>query len=34
MSFAEVHAAHPWDEVLGSVVAKTEADVLRALARA
>ena len=34
MSFAEVHAAHPWDEVLGSVAAKTEADVLRALARA
>ncbi|MFM7743743.1 MAG: radical SAM protein, partial [Verrucomicrobiota bacterium] len=34
MPFAEVHAAHPWDEVLGSVAAKTEADVLRALARA
>jgi 2-iminoacetate synthase len=34
MSFAEVHAAHPWDEVLASVRRKTEADVLRALARA
>jgi choline kinase len=34
MSFAEVHAAHPWDEVLSSVQAKTDADVLRALARA
>ena len=34
MSFAEVHAAHPWDEVLASVQRKTEADVLRALARA
>ncbi|MFZ9978836.1 MAG: 2-iminoacetate synthase ThiH [Opitutales bacterium] len=34
MSFAEVHAAHPWDEVLASVRAKTDADVLRALARA
>jgi hypothetical protein len=34
MSFAEVHAAHPWDDVLGSVAAKTDADVLRALARA
>ena len=34
MSFAEVHAAHPWDEVLGSVAAKTDADVLRALSRA
>jgi len=34
MSFAEVHAAHPWDEVLASVQVKTEADVLRALTRA
>jgi hypothetical protein len=34
MSFAEVHAAHPWDEVLASVQVKTEADVLRALSRA
>jgi 2-iminoacetate synthase len=34
MSFAEVHAAHPWDEVLASVQRKTDADVLRALARA
>ena len=34
MSFAEVHAAHPWDEVLASVRRKTEADVLRTLARA
>ena len=34
MSFAAVHAAHPWAEVLASVQAKTSADVLRALTRA
>ncbi|MCX6920146.1 MAG: 2-iminoacetate synthase ThiH [Verrucomicrobia bacterium] len=34
MSFADVHAAHPWDDVLASVQAKTDADVLRSLARA
>ena len=34
MSFAAVHAAHPWDEVLASITAKTDADVRRALARA
>ncbi len=34
MSFADVHAAHPWDDVLSSVHKKTEADVQRALARA
>ena len=34
MSFAEVHAAHPWDEALASVRAKSDADVRRALARA
>ncbi|MEY3837666.1 MAG: thiamine biosynthesis protein ThiH, partial [Verrucomicrobiota bacterium] len=34
MSFASVHAAHPWDDVLAAIQAKTEADVLRALARA
>ncbi len=34
MSFAAVHAAHPWDDVLASVLAKTDADVLRSIARA
>lgn len=34
MSFAAVHAAHPWDDVLASIQAKTDADVLRSLARA
>ena len=34
MSFADVHAAHPWDEVLASVLARTDADVRRALVRA
>ena len=34
MSFAAVHAAHPWDDVLASVQAKTDADVLRSIARA
>lgn len=34
MSFADVHAAHPWDDVLTSVHAKTEGDVQRALNRA
>lgn len=34
MSFAAVHAAHPWAEVLASVQAKTAADVRRALAQA
>lgn len=34
MSFAAVHAAHPWDDVLAAVQAKTDADVLRSLARA
>lgn len=33
-SFAAVHAAHPWDEVMAGIRAKTEADVRRALARA
>ncbi len=34
MSFADVHAAHPWDDMLASIQAKTDADVLRSLARA
>jgi len=34
MSFAAVHAAHPWDDVLASVQAKTDAEVLRSIARA
>jgi len=34
MSFSAVHAAHPWDDVLASIQAKTDADVLRSLARA
>lgn len=34
MSFATVHAAHPWDATLASVHAKTDADVQRALTRA
>ncbi len=34
MSFADVHAAHPWDDVLSSVHSKTEADVQRSLVRA
>lgn len=34
MSFASVHAAHPWDETLASVHAKSAVDVQRALARA
>ncbi len=34
MSFAAVHTAHPWDDVLASVQAKTDADVLRSIARA
>ena len=34
MSFAAVHAAHPWAEVLAGVHAKSDADVRRALARA
>ena len=34
MSFAEVHAAHPWDATRTRILARTEADVLRALARA
>ena len=34
MSFADVHAAHPWDDALSSVHTKTEADVQRTLARA
>lgn len=34
MSFASVHAAHPWADVLAAIQAKTDADVRRALARA
>jgi len=34
MSFAEIHAAHPWDNVLQSIQAKTAADVERAIRRA
>lgn len=34
MSFAEVHAAHPWDSTLASITACTEKDVLQALERA
>ena len=34
MSFTDVHATHPWDEVRSSVHTKTETDVQRALARA
>lgn len=34
MSFAEVHAAHPWDATRARIAARTESDVLRALARA
>ena len=34
MSFADVHATHPWDDVLSSVHSKTEADVQRSLTRA
>ena len=34
MSFASVHAAHPWDATLASIRAKTDAEVQRALARA
>jgi 2-iminoacetate synthase len=34
MSFADVHAAYPWDNVLSSVHSKTEADVQRSLIRA
>lgn len=34
MSFAEVHASHPWDKVLNSIQAKTAMDVQRALNRA
>ena len=34
MSFAEIHAAHPWDNVLQSIQAKTTTDVERAIRRA
>lgn len=34
MGFGEIHAAHPWDTTRDRILARTEADVRRALARA